>query len=1497
MPSSQDTWSSKLAAMIGKTTEMRTRNQPEVRIIVIEEGEYLDTVVRRFEKGHFVRFHRGASLLGKDVHVWTTLTGTQPLNWTAGADHLTTYCQVECAKAGSFKYYFNADGTNCGSGYFLVMPVLTVNGKRVPLDGIVCQTHLTKLLGPLSCWEDRLRVSKESGYNMIHLTPIHQLGCSNSSYSISDHHALIETVHELNHMVDFVDVENLVNKIEKNWNMLTVQDVVWNHAAINAPWLQKHPECGYNCLNSPHLRPAFVLDRAYHHFGLEVSRRKWASRGVPDVVNTVHHTNAIEYILRTEVLPKVRLHEFFQVKIEENVKKFEDMAREGASSDPLDEFLPIKQDPEYRRFGCSVDWTKAMRIFNRNRGDAESEEDRVSKCTTAFRQHLIFLNDGAGRESWYILMAGLRAVMGHITYQRINDKGPKLGAVTSKHPLITNYFSFNEDSVSWEEDEKLAFNPDSSRFIHAFNGWVMSADPLKNFALSDSQVYLRRELVCWGDSVKLNYGEKPEDSPFLWEYMKIYTQKCARMFHGLRIDNAHGTPIHVAEYLLLAAREIRPDIYVFAELFTGSEEKDNLFVNRLGISSLIREAQAAHDSHEQGRLVYRYGGDVVGAMIQKPVRLAPASVAHGFFLDQSHDNPTPIETRSVFDLLPTAAMVSMASCAVGSTRGYDELVNHAINVVSEKRPYAKWGSETNNGSGIVEARRILNNLHFSLAKGNYTQVFVDQMNEDIVGVTRHNPANHETVVVVSHTAFNKNQIHRDRVFLKRIPIGGILEEILFEMRIDEEYSESIPEDNDVLLGLSNYRVHIRQHIAPENSKMCVVHEGENEIEITDFPSGSVIGFKIRLTNAALTNIGIIKAIIEGNDDFERELAVILNSVSLQDYNRMLFVCDAEGCAEIGQGSYDVPYHGKLVYCGLQGLIPLLNLIRINNDLGHPLCGNLRDGTWLCDYIASRMEKYPGLEFLSAFFRAILSPLDGVPYYLRPCYFEGLITYIHKQCKLALLRKLSPTISSSSALVRALAISSVSFASHISNAALAPLPYSIKLEDDHPSSLAAGLPHFTVGIWRNWGRDTFIALPGCLLSTGRFSDARNLIISYAGALRHGLIPNLLAEGKDARYNCRDAVWFWLYSIERYVRCAPNGHEILKCPVRRIYPTDETIFGEDEKQEPLIDVMCEALECHFSGIDFRERNAGPNIDEYMRDEGFNVKVFVDRSTGFIHGGNRWNCGTWMDKMGSSEKAGNRGEPATPRDGAAVEIQGLAYSVLNAMSDWASSGIIQSNGVSRNDESWTWSQWAARIKANFEKHFFVGSTDEGEFINRKNIVKDTVGSSLGFSDFQLRCNFTIALATAPTLLDSHKAWLALDMAKEHLLGPIGIKTLDPSDWAYNGYYNNDDNGCDKKTAKGYNYHQGPEWVWVAGFYLRARLAVGNILGGSYMELAMKEVQSRLGNYYKHITNSSWSSLPELTNSNGSHCNGSCPAQAWSVGCILEACLDFANLACPSN
>lgn len=76
----------------------------------------------------------------------------------------------------------------------------------------------------------------------------------------------------------------------------------------------------------------------------------------------------------------------------------------------------------------------------------------------------------------------------------------------------------------------MACDPSVAQYLMAFNGWIMNADPLVNFAEWPSQVYLCRELVCWGDSVKLNYGNGPADCHFLWAYMQKYTEQCARIF-------------------------------------------------------------------------------------------------------------------------------------------------------------------------------------------------------------------------------------------------------------------------------------------------------------------------------------------------------------------------------------------------------------------------------------------------------------------------------------------------------------------------------------------------------------------------------------------------------------------------------------------------------------------------------------------------------------------------------------------------------------------------------------------------------------------------------------------------------------------------------------------------------------------------------------------------------------------------------------------------------
>lgn len=80
-----------------------------------------------------------------------------------------------------YEFTIDDDEAASGHGFFSVVPEWQVGAtKTIALDSLAICTHLTKLLGPLDEWRERLRVAKEAGYNTIHLTPVQQLGVSNS---------------------------------------------------------------------------------------------------------------------------------------------------------------------------------------------------------------------------------------------------------------------------------------------------------------------------------------------------------------------------------------------------------------------------------------------------------------------------------------------------------------------------------------------------------------------------------------------------------------------------------------------------------------------------------------------------------------------------------------------------------------------------------------------------------------------------------------------------------------------------------------------------------------------------------------------------------------------------------------------------------------------------------------------------------------------------------------------------------------------------------------------------------------------------------------------------------------------------------------------------------------------------------------------------------------------------------------------------------------------
>ena len=158
---------------------------------------------------------------------------------------------------------------------------------------------------------------------------------------------------------------------------------------------------------------------------------------------------------------------------------------------------------------------------------------------------------------------------------------------------------------------------------------------------------------------------------------------------------------------------------------------------------------------------------------------------------------------------------------------------------------------------------------------------------------------------------------------------------------------------------------------------------------------------------------------------------------------------------------------------------------------------------------------------------------------------------------------------------------------------------------------------------------------------------------------------------------------LQNIQDYVQKAPDGPTLLNEPVQRRFPKDDTWVPWDDPRayaytSTIAEIIQEVLQRHADGISFREHNAGPNLDMQMRDEGFNIDIRVDWKTGLIFGGSASNCGTWMDKMGESEKAGTKGVPGTPRDGAPVEITGLLKSTLRWLDNLSSNDNFPFKGV---------------------------------------------------------------------------------------------------------------------------------------------------------------------------------------------------------------------------
>jgi predicted glycogen debranching enzyme len=216
---------------------------------------------------------------------------------------------------------------------------------------------------------------------------------------------------------------------------------------------------------------------------------------------------------------------------------------------------------------------------------------------------------------------------------------------------------------------------------------------------------------------------------------------------------------------------------------------------------------------------------------------------------------------------------------------------------------------------------------------------------------------------------------------------------------------------------------------------------------------------------------------------------------------------------------------------------------------------------------------------------------------------------------------------------------------------------------HRTTVIAGFPWFA-----DWGRDTFIALPGLLLSTRRFDEAKSVLTTFAQAVDEGMIPNRFDDHTGTAYfNSVDASLWFINAAFQYLNATGDSETFMQ----ELLPTIRWI-----------------------------------IDSYHNGTRFGICANAD---GLITAGSDETQLTWMD-------AKCDGAAITARCGKAIEVNALWYNALCLCAQFYAGRDVEN--------AKHYKSMAEKVKASFHKLFW---NETAGYLNDCILPDGTVDSSL--------------------------------------------------------------------------------------------------------------------------------------------------------------------------
>jgi glycogen debranching enzyme len=255
----------------------------------------------------------------------------------------------------------------------------------------------------------------------------------------------------------------------------------------------------------------------------------------------------------------------------------------------------------------------------------------------------------------------------------------------------------------------------------------------------------------------------------------------------------------------------------------------------------------------------------------------------------------------------------------------------------------------------------------------------------------------------------------------------------------------------------------------------------------------------------------------------------------------------------------------------------------------------------------------------------------------------------------------------------------------------------------------------------------------------------------------------------------------------------------------------------------------------------------LDSYHRGTRYDIHADDD---GLVTAGNDQTQLTWMD-------AKYEGIAFTPRYGKAVEVNALWYNCLCLLSHFYADRDME---IAKSYES-----MAEKVRTGFCELFWNKSRG---YLNDCILPDGTVDDSLRPNQL-----FAVSLSFSPLSFEQQES--IVNVVRERLLTPYGLRTLDPSTSSYKGQYLGPQRHRDEA------YHQGTVWPYLIGSFVESFLKINE-----FSQKSKKQAAEFIQPLLLHlITNGCLGSVSEIFDGDAPYYPRGCIAQAWSVAELMRA------------